>query len=481
MSSVVRNLEPRAVWNYFADLNAIPRPSKGEEQAALFLVDFGQKAGLETFRDAFGNVIIRKPASPGREHHTPVILQSHIDMVHQKNKETQFDFDTQGIEMYVDGDWVRAKGTTLGADNGLGVASIMAILTSKDMVHPPIEALFTLDEEAGMGGAKNLGRGLLNGKILLNLDTEEDHVFTIGCAGGLDTNISWKYTEVATAAGAQGVQIAVKGLKGGHSGMDIIHGRGNANKLINRLLRAVEGAGVQVHAVEGGGVRNAIPRESKAIVAVTDVAVFQQATAALKAEILAEYSGIEPDLSIEITACATPEKVMSPQAQQQLLTALSAVHNGVFRMSPDVEGLVETSSNLAHVAIKNGHFECATLQRSAIESGKSEVAAAVRAPFDLIGAEVQTANGYPGWKPNPHSAVLARMEAVYHEMFGDKPVVEACHAGLECGIIAEGYPGLDMISFGPDIRNAHSPDECASISSMQKFWSFLTTVLSTLP
>lgn len=480
MSATVRALEPTIVWNHFADLNAIPRPSKREERAAQFLLEFGQKLGLETFQDTFGNVIIRKPASAGKQKSKPVILQAHIDMVHQKNAGTQFDFETQGIEMYVDGDWVRAKGTTLGADNGLGVAAIMAVLWSNDLVHPPVEALFTLDEEAGMGGAKNLGKGLLKGKTLLNLDTEEDHVFTIGCAGGLDTNIEWTYGEEAAPAGSVGFELLVNGLKGGHSGMDIIHGRGNANKLMNRVLMACAKSGLRIGTLTGGSVRNAIPRESKAVVAVTKTAVFEKAFAAIVKDILAEYSGLEPDLTITAQPIEVPLKVMKIRDQKRLLMAVSGTHNGVFRMSPDVQGLVESSSNLASIVLRDGVFECGTLQRSAIESGKADVAAAVRAPFDLIGAKVSTANGYPGWKPNPSSPLLAKMVVQYETMFGHPPVVEACHAGLECGIIGERYPGLDMISFGPDIRNAHSPDECAGITSFRKFWGFFTEVLAKL-
>lgn len=478
---MIRSLEPKAPWNYFADLNAIPRPSKREEKIAQFVADFGKKLGLEVLSDGAGNVIIKKGASPGREKSPVTILQAHLDMVHQKNADTVFDFEKQGIDMYVDGDWVRARGTTLGADNGLGAASIMAILASKDISHPPIEALFTLDEEAGMGGAKNLGNGLLKGKILLNLDTEEDHVFTIGCAGGLDTVINWNYKEENAPAGAAGFRITVSGLKGGHSGMDINQGRGNANKLMNRVLRACTAAsGIRLSVLDGGSVRNAIPRESYAVVAVKRESAFHKAFKAIVKEIMAEYSGIEQGLQIAAVATAVPAQVMRKKEQDRLLQAIAAVHNGVFRMSPDVPGLVETSSNLARIEMANGKFSCGTLQRSAIESGKADVAASVRAPFDLLGAEITTANGYPGWKPNPKSAVLKKMEGIYEKMFHHKPKVEACHAGLECGIIGEHYPGLDMISFGPNIENAHSPDERASISSFAKFWQFLLDVLKQL-
>ena len=481
MSAQVRALAPQSVWNHFADLNAIPRASKREERVAEFVRNFGQQLGLEVLSDQEGNVIIKKPGSPGREKRKPVIMQAHLDMVHQKNEGTNFDFDTQGIEMYVDGDWVRARGTTLGADNGLGAAAIMAVLASKDLVHPPIEALFTLDEEAGMGGAKNLGKGLLKGKILLNLDTEEDHVFTIGCAGGLDTLVEWTYKEEAAPAGAQGYRIVLNGLKGGHSGMDIIKGLGNANKLMNRILMACAAkGGLRLSELTGGSVRNAIPRESQAWVATTKAAALEKAFKAITQDIKAEFASLEPDLQISLSPAAAPAQVMRKREQQRLLLTIAAAHNGVFRMSPDVPGLVETSSNLANIVLKNGRFECGALQRSAIESGKMAVAAAYRAPFELLGAKIEHANGYPGWKPNPNSPLLHKMVAQYEKMFGDKPVVEACHAGLECGIIGERFPGLDMISFGPNIFGAHSPDERASISSFQKFWKFLVATLAAI-
>ncbi len=476
----IRSLSPESVWTHFAELNAIPRPSKREEKAAQMLVDFGHRLGLETIRDAFGNVIIKKPGTAGKTKRKPVILQAHIDMVHQKNEGTNFDFEQQGIEMWVDGDWVRAKGTTLGADNGLGVAAIMAVLSSSDLAHPPIEALFTLDEEAGMGGAKNLGKGLLKGKILLNLDTEEDHVFTIGCAGGLDTLIDWSYKEEPCPAQATGIKITLNGLKGGHSGMDIHTGRGNANKLMNRVLSACIKSGLRIGSIQGGSVRNAIPRESVAQVAVTKLSLFEKTFQTIVAEIQAEYATVEPGLSITWTSTAPPSSVMSARDQKRWLAAVRSVLNGVFRMSPDVPGLVETSSNFASIELKEGRFQGGTLQRSAIESGKLEVAAAVRAPFELIGAKISHANGYPGWKPNPNSPVLHQMVQRYNQLFGHEPVVEACHAGLECGIIGERYAGLDMISFGPNIRGAHSPEECASISSTQKFWKLLLATLSEL-
>ncbi len=478
--SDIRSLEPTNVWNHFSDLNAIPRPSKKEERVAAFMQDFGKKLGLETLTDAFGNVIIKKSGSKGKEKSPTVIMQAHLDMVHQKNDGTNFDFEKQGIEMYVDGDWVRAKGTTLGADNGLGVACIMAVLASNDLPHPPIEALFTLDEEAGMGGAKNLGKGLLKGKILLNLDTEEDHVFTIGCAGGIDTLVHWDYKEEDTKTDMLGYKIVVNGLKGGHSGMEINQGRGNANKIMNRVLMACSGTWMRISSLEGGSVRNAIPRESTAMLAVSKPKAFSTAFKKVVKEIMAEYKAVEPKLEIEISETTRPAKMMRKTDQVKLLTAIRAAHNGVFRMSPDVAGLVEASSNLARVEVKSGVFSCGTLQRSSVESSKADVAAAFRAPFDLIGAKISTANAYSGWKPDPKSKILVKMANQYEQMFKEKPLIEACHAGLECGIISEAYPGLDMISFGPNIKNAHSPDECASVESLQKSWSFLKVVLASM-
>jgi dipeptidase D len=477
---MVSSIHPQEVWSQFAALNAIPRPSKKEERVAQFMADFGKKLGLEVLRDEIGNVIIKKPATKGKEKSPVVIMQAHLDMVHQKNEGTNFDFEKEGIKMHVDGDWVRAEGTTLGADNGLGVAAIMAVLASKELAHPAIEALFTLDEEAGMGGAKNLGRGLLKGKLMLNLDTEEDHVFTIGCAGGLDTLVDWQYKTDAVPAGATAYAIKLSGMKGGHSGMEINLGRGNANKLMTRLLMALQNTGIRLATMDGGSARNAIPRECTAVVVTTKPASLEKNLKKLAQEIKTEFSTPEPGLEINLTSVATPKDVMNKSAQKKLLLALRSAHNGVWRMSPDVAGLVEASSNLAIVRLGGGSLHVGSLQRSSVESSKADVAAAFRAPFDLIGAKITNANGYPGWKPNPKSKLVQKMNGIYKKMFGQDAHVEACHAGLECGIIGERYPGLDMISFGPNIQNAHSPGECASISSTDKFWGFLKVVLAEL-
>jgi dipeptidase D len=479
--SNITQLQPAALWKNFAALNAVPRPSKKEERVIAFMRSFGEALKLPTIVDTMGNVIIKKTASPGMEDRPTVILQSHLDMVHQKNEGTDFDFLTEGIRHQVSGDWVSAEGTTLGADNGIGVAAIMAVLESKDLQHPPIEALFTIDEETGMTGAKGLDENVLDGTILLNLDSEEDDEITIGCAGGIDSNTSMKYSEVPTPADSKAFEIVIRGLKGGHSGMDIHKGRGNANKLMNRLLFKTGAAfGLHVASVDGGSLRNAIPRESKAVVVlpITRTDAYLADFEERKAQLLTEYASIEPDFSIEMKPVELPEKVMAAAAQERILAALYAVPNGVWRMAPDIPGLVETSSSLARVIIKDGEFTTQSLQRSSIESGKHDVANAIRATFESIGANVQNSGDYPGWAPNAKSEILQTLQERYESLFGETPKVAACHAGLECGIIGTHYPGLDMISFGPTIRHAHSPDEKVSISSVQKFWKYLTSILA---
>ena len=473
--SEVRELEPKAVWNHFEDLNAVPRPSKKEERVIEFAKNFGESLGLSTYVDEVGNVIIKKPATAGMEDRQTVIIQSHLDMVCQKNADTDFDFDTQGIQSWIDGDWVKAKGTTLGADNGMGVAAIMTILKSDDIPHPAIEALFTVDEETGMTGAFGLETGILEGSILLNLDTEDDDEFSIGCAGGVDTNTYLKYKEVAAPEGTA-YKISLTGLKGGHSGMDINLGRGNANKLMNRVLWNND---VAIHSIDGGSLRNAIPRESFAVVIAGNdfKADFDKRTA----EIIEEFKTIEPDLSFELEEVEKPSTVMDKETQDKMCMALFAVHNGVYRMSPDIEGLVESSSSFARVKVADGRFVTQSLQRSSVESTKWDVASTVGNVFRLIGARVDHEGSYPGWKPNADSKILASMKGIYEDMFNEKPHVAACHAGLECGILGERYPGLDMISFGPTIRNPHSPDEKVNIASVQKFWNFLVKVLAETP
>jgi len=472
----VQQLDPQPVWKNFADLNAVPRPSKKEERVIAFMKSFGENLGLETIEDPVGNVIIKKPASEGMEDRPTVILQAHLDMVHQKNADTDFDFSSQGIEMYIDDDWVKAKGTTLGADNGIGVATIMAVLESADIAHPPIEALFTIDEETGMTGAKGLQEGLLEGKIMINLDTEEDDTIAIGCAGGVDSNTYLLYTQESSPVDGQAFEIKVRGLKGGHSGMEIHLGRGNANKIMNRLLY---NTAVQIASIDGGSLRNAIPRESTAVVVLPEVEVeeYKAQFEARSAEIMEEYRLVEPDLKLEMAATDRPELVMEAEIQEKVLNALYAVHNGVWRMSPAIPDLVETSSSLARVIIKDGEFITQSLQRSALESGKHDVANAVRSAFESIGATVENDGDYPGWAPNPDSPILQVVKKIYETLFKEQPHAAAYHAGLECGIIGNHYPGLDMVSIGPTIKHPHSPDEKVSISSVQKFWKFFTTTL----
>jgi dipeptidase D len=484
MSQEIRNLEPKALWNKFADLNAVPRPSKKEERVIEFMKNFGNSLGLETFEDEIRNVIIRKPATAGMENRKAIVMQGHLDMVHQKNGDTIFDFDTQGIDMYVDEDWVRARGTTLGADNGLGVAAIMAILESKDIPHPAIEALFTIDEETGMTGALNLKGGILQGQILLNLDTEEDDEIDIGCAGGIDVTAKRGYNEEEVPEGSVGHIITVKGLKGGHSGMDIHKGLGNANKIMNRLLfDAFENFGLQVAEINGGSLRNAIPRESVAKVVISEM--FDEAYIFDMQEIIrdikTEYKTTEPNLIIEIVKCDLPKKVMDLGVQEGIVRAIYAAHNGVYRMSADMEDLVETSNNIARVIIKDGEISIACLTRSSVETSKFDLANSLRSAFELVGCEVELSGSYPGWAPNVESEILDVLVPIYEKQNGEKPKVVACHAGLECGILGTNYPDMDMISFGPTIRGAHSPDERASISSSQKFWKFLLEILAAIP
>lgn len=484
MNQEIRGLEPKVLWNKFADLNAVPRPSKREERVIEFIKNFGKKLKLRTEVDSVGNVVIYKPATRGMENRKKIVLQAHLDMVHQKNNDTDFDFETQGIDMYVDGDWVRAKGTTLGADNGLGVATMMAILESDSIEHPAIEALFTIDEETGMTGAKGLSPDLLEGEILLNLDTEEDDEIGIGCAGGVDITATKNYDEEKLPESYLTYSVKVKGLQGGHSGMDIIKGLGNANKMMNRLLfDTSKDLKLRIAEINGGGLRNAIPRESEAIVAIPDSEIesFKKEMESRAAEIKAEYLSLEPNLAVEIQKVTGHTSIMDLKSQRELLLALAGAHNGVYRMSPEIDGLVETSNNVANVTVKNGEIHIKCLTRSSVESSKNDLANSLKAVFELAGFAVKLSGEYPGWAPNSDSAILKTLDEIYEKMNGEKANIAACHAGLECGIIGSHYPKMDMISFGPTIRGAHSPDERASISSAQKYWKFLLEVLKNIP
>lgn len=484
MSLAVRNQEPKEVWNMFADLNAVPRPSKKEERIIEFMVNFAKSFNLDHFVDKVGNVIVKKQATKDLEDRKTVVLQSHLDMVHQKNNDTVFDFENEGIKMFVDGDWIKADGTTLGADNGLGVAAIMAILASKTIEHPNLEALFTIDEETGMTGAMGLEGGILEGEILLNLDTEEDDEIGMGCAGGIDVTATRNYKEENIAKNTLGFSITVKGLQGGHSGMDIIKGLGNANKIMNRLLfDGFTNFGLRISEINGGSLRNAIPRESTATVVVDAISkeAFLFETNQLVKTIQQEFLTLEPNLVVEISEIKAPEKIMELGVQEGFLKAIYAALNGVYRMSPDILDLVETSNNIARVIVKEGAIKIGCLTRSSSESNKLDLANSLRSSFELAGFDVVFSGDYPGWQPNVNSPILEVVANLYEQLHGEKANVAACHAGLECGILGQNYPEMDMVSFGPTIKGAHSPDERASISSTQKFWKFLKEILKNIP
>jgi dipeptidase D len=482
--SSINELTPTALWQHFASLNAVPRASKKEEAVIQFILDFGKRLNLQTYKDEVGNVIIKKPATAGMENKQTVCLQSHLDMVHQKNADTDFDFATQGINMFVEDDWVKAKGTTLGADNGIGVASIMSILAADNIPHPALEALFTIDEETGMTGALGLHGGLLEAEILLNLDTEDDDELTIGCAGGIDVSANGNYKTEKNGLGTEGFRITVKGLTGGHSGMDIYKGRGNANKLINRvLLNASDKFKLQISLIDGGGLRNAIPRESFADVSIA--AEHADAFVALikaEEEILKnEYQTTDPNLNISIETTGAAETFMNAAFQYNLLRTVAACPNGIYRMSPAINGLVQTSNNLARVLVKDGEFTILCLTRSSVDSEKMDLAKTICYNFELADATPSFGGSYPGWAPKPDAPIVKLMSDLYKEMYKADAHVNAVHAGLECGILGTNYPHMQMISFGPNIRGAHSPDEKVQISSVQKYWPYLLETLKRIP
>ncbi|MFN7845875.1 MAG: aminoacyl-histidine dipeptidase [Bacteroidota bacterium] len=480
----IANIAPQEIWENFCKLNAVPRASKKEERVIKFIEDFGKALNLPTYTDKVGNVIIKKPATPGMEKRAVVALQSHLDMVHQKNSDTNFDFDTQGIDMYVDGDWVKAKGTTLGADNGIGVATIMGLLASTNIPHPPLEALFTIDEETGMTGALNLQPGLLNAKMMLNLDTEEDNELTIGCAGGIDVTAEGVYKEIAPLVNTIAYAIFVKGLTGGHSGMDIHKGRGNANKLMNRILLSIaEQMPIEIATIDGGSLRNAIPRESVATICVNENSknAFEQLFHQLMSEIKEENRITDPLLTIELANAETPLQAMDAATSLNFLRAIAVCPNGIYRMSAAINDLVQSSNNLARIELGNGKYSVKCLTRSSVNTEKMEVAQAVKSAFELIQAKVTYGGSYPGWTPNPNATIVKLMSELYENLFHEKPHVNACHAGLECGILNGPYPEIEMISFGPTIRGAHSPDEKVSVSSVQKFWKYLLETLKQIP
>jgi dipeptidase D len=482
--SAITNLEPKPLWNYFHQITQIPRPSKYEKKIAEFIVKFGKEHGLETMVDKVGNVIVRKPATKGMENRMGVILQTHLDMVPQKNSDKVHDFTKDPIETRIDGEWVKANGTTLGSDNGIGVAATLAVLASKDLAHGPVEALFTIDEETGMTGVFGLEAGLLKGDILMNLDSEDEGELYVGCAGGIDVSAIKKYSEETSPKGMVAYKINLKGLKGGHSGVDIALGRANSNKLLYRfLMQAESDFGIRVSETAGGDLRNAIPRESFAVLLVPEIKAseFESFVKGYEKIYKAEFAETEPDLTILAVKVPVPAKVMKVGDQYRIIRAVFVCPNGVQRMSQAMKGLVETSNNLAIVKCSDGKFEAHNLTRSSVDSAKEATAWKIAAVFHLIDAEVVLEGAYPGWKPNMNSPILKTMSGVYSAMFGKVPEIKAIHAGLECGLIAGAYPNLDMISFGPTIRFPHSPDEKVNISSVAKFYEFLCGTLKQVP
>ncbi len=483
MGKALKDLQPQMLWKHFSDLCAIPRPSKKEGKAAEFVKEFAIAQGLDYTMDVTGNVIIRKPATSGMEGCPGVILQAHLDMVPQKNSDVQHDFEKDPIEAYVDGDWVKAKGTTLGADNGIGVAAALAILESKDVKHGPLEALFTIDEETGMTGANGLEAGLLKGAIFINLDSEEEGELYIGCAGGINAETRFPYTSEPLGSNVTAFKLCLTGLKGGHSGLDINLGRGNANKLMNSFLwNAAQKCGLRVSSVNGGNMRNAIPREAFAVVAVPSgkVAGFQKEVAGFLTTISAELAGVESDLSFTADPIKCPATVMDQKSQDKLLNLVYAIPNGAIRMVADKPDVVETSTNLAIIESDGHQVEIMSLLRSSVDSAKEDLANAVVATCELAGASTKLSGSYPGWKPNFDSAILKTMESVYQKLYGKPAVVKVIHAGLECGIFGKNYPNMDYISFGPTIEHPHSPGEKVNIPSVAKFWDYLVETLKTV-
>lgn len=484
MSNEVRNQEPKALWKNFADLNAVPRASKKEAEVIAFAKAFGESLGLPTVVDHIGNVIIKKPATKGMENRKTIVLQSHLDMVHQKNNDTDFDFATEGIKMIVKDDWIKADGTTLGADNGIGVASIMALLESTDIPHPPMEALFTIDEETGMTGALELKGGFLDADIMLNLDTEDDDELTIGCAGGIDITATGSYNEVATPADHSSFSLTIKGLSGGHSGMEIHKGLGNSNKLMNRLLTEIGNEiTISIHSIDGGGLRNAIPRESVATISVETslIAKLEEAISESGGALIDEHTTTDSNLEVVLEPVDLIEKCIDPAFINKFLKTVYACPSGIYRMSPDIADLVQTSNNLARVLVENGKYQVLCLTRSSVDTEKMDLAQAIRSTFELVDASVSYSGDYPGWTPRPNDGIVTVMKDLYKELFNEEAHVYACHAGLECGILGTNYPEMEMISFGPNIRGAHSPDERVQISSVQKYWGFLLETLKRIP
>jgi len=480
----IEELEPKEVWTQFNEILKVPRPSKKEEKIIQYLLDWAEKQGLEAKKDDIGNVLIKKPATPGYENRRTVVLQSHVDMVCEKNSDVKHDFEKDPINAYIDGEWVKAKGTTLGADDGIGIAAQLAILASDRIEHGPIECLFTVDEETGLTGAFGLQKDFFEGKILLNLDSEDEGELFIGCAGGVDTIATFKFKKEQVKSGYFALEIQVANLQGGHSGDDINKGLGNANKIMNRFLwKAAKEYGLRLCSIDGGNLRNAIAREAKAVVMVpnTNKEEVRAEFNMFFYEIQREYKTTEPNLRMKMGTVDTPEFVIDEKTQFNLLNALYACPHGVIEMSREIPGLVETSTNLASVKMDDETITVATSQRSSVESAKRDIANMVESVFLLAKAKVKHSDGYPGWTPNTDSEILKIAKQSYEDLFGKEPVVRAIHAGLECGLFLEKYPGLDMISFGPTLRGVHSPDERINIKTVEMFWKHLLDILRKIP
>ena len=483
MANCICELQPTALWKNFHKLCQVPHPSHHLEAITKVIVDFGKGLGLETIVDKAGNIIIRKPATPGMENVTPVILQAHMDMVPQKNNDKVHNFETDPIETIIDGDWVRANGTTLGADNCIGVAAGMAILESKDIQHGPIELFITADEETGMYGAFGLEPGFLQGKLLMNMDSEDFGELYVGCAGGMDATIEWKYQGVALPVGDIALKVNITGLKGGHSGLEINLGRANANKLLFRFLKeAVSQYEARLAKVEGGNMRNAIPREAYAIITIPaeareEIEKLVEEYAALFNE---EYKVTENQIIFTCEEVEAPEMLIPEEIQDDLINAVTACPNGVFRMIPAIPDTVETSMNLSIVEANSEEISIKCLLRSSVDSKKYELAEMVESVFTLAGGKVEFSGSYSGWNPNLDSKILKAMSETYEQLYGEKPAVKVIHAGLECGILGAIEPGLDMVSYGPTIRHPHSPDEKVNIPSVAKFWDFTVATLANI-
>ncbi len=477
----VKDLKPELIWQCFDEITKVPRPSTHEEQIRTFLLDFAKKHGIEAKTDKTGNVVMRKPATKGHENAPTVVLQSHMDMVAEKNNDTKHDFLKDPIDTYVDGEWVKARGTTLGADNGIGMAAAMAVMIDDTLEHGPVEALFTVNEEIGLEGAQNLGKDMISGTMLLNLDSEDDGEIFVGCAGGIDTTAIFTYNRSFAPENFKYLRVSVTGLLGGHSGGDIHLGRANANKVIARFIwECSQRWDTEVSTFDGGNLRNAIPREAHAVFGILSDHREEVIRHLNKyaAEIRKEYDGVEPSMNLTIEEVERPEYCIDSKTSLALIRALYSAPHGVISMSRDLENLVETSTNLAAVKmLDDNKIKVTTSQRSSVESRKNDIAGQVEAHFQLAGAEVSHSDGYPGWAPNMKSPIMRLSAEAYEELFGVKPAIKAIHAGLECGLFLAKYPHLDMVSFGPTMTGVHSPDEKLLIPTVEKFWRHLCRVL----